>query len=129
MNIKYSLFVAVAYYAGLSFLVHQDKISSIIIWISLILSITTFIAYGRDKSAAKKQEWRTPEITLHLLSLAGGWTGALIAQQSFRHKTRKTSFKIIFFITAVLNLAVIYLLYLLGKDSLLESLNKIVSPD
>jgi uncharacterized membrane protein YsdA (DUF1294 family) len=32
---------------------------------------------------------------LHLLSLAGGWPGALVAQRAFRHKTQKLSFKIV----------------------------------
>ena len=37
--------------------------------------------YALDKSAAKKGGQRTPENTLHLLSLGGGWPGAMYAQQ------------------------------------------------
>ncbi|MCP5079858.1 MAG: DUF1294 domain-containing protein, partial [Psychromonas sp.] len=62
-----------------------------------------FIMYAVDKSAAKRGAWRTQESTLHLLSVVGGWPGALVAQQKFRHKTRKLSFQMIFWVTVLLN--------------------------
>ena len=49
------------------------------------LSCITFLAYAMDKSAAAKGAWRTPEKTLHVLAIAGGWPGALLAQQFLRH--------------------------------------------
>ena len=61
------------------------------------------IVYAADKSAARRHEWRTPERTLHLLALVGGWPGALVAQTVFRHKSRKTSFRIVFWTTVALN--------------------------
>jgi len=45
------------------------------------------------------------ENRLHLLSLAGGWPGALLARQTLRHKNRKASFLRIYWATVVLNLA------------------------
>ena len=69
------------------------------------LSLFTFIAYALDKSAAKRGAWRTPESSLHLLGLAGGWPGALIAQQVLRHKSKKASFRAVFWATAILNCA------------------------
>lgn len=66
-------------------------------------SVIAFIAYARDKSAARRNEWRTPENTLHLLALAGGWPGALLAQQKFRHKTQKASFRTVFCLTVIVN--------------------------
>jgi len=69
----------------------------------LLTSLITFIAYARDKSAARKGAWRTQESTLHLLALAGGWPGALVAQQTLHHKSRKTSFRAVFWMTVVLN--------------------------
>jgi uncharacterized membrane protein YsdA (DUF1294 family) len=69
----------------------------------VVLSVVTFVAYGLDKSAAEKGRWRTPERTLHLLSLAGGWPGALAAQGVFRHKTRKQPFRTIFWATVMAN--------------------------
>ena len=38
----------------------------------VILSLMTFAAYAKDKYAAENGSWRTPENTLHLLSLFGG---------------------------------------------------------
>lgn len=71
----------------------------------LAASIAAFIAYGVDKSAAQSGRWRTPESTLHLLALIGGWPGALIAQNVFRHKSRKRSFRVAFFCTVAVNCA------------------------
>jgi uncharacterized membrane protein YsdA (DUF1294 family) len=68
-----------------------------------IASIITFIVYALDKSAAKNDQWRTPESTLHFLALTGGWPGALVAQRLVRHKSRKQSFQIVFWIIVVLN--------------------------
>jgi uncharacterized membrane protein YsdA (DUF1294 family) len=67
------------------------------------ISIVTFLVYLSDKSSARKDQWRTPEKTLHLLGLIGGWPGALIAQKLLRHKNRKLSFQIVFWITVLLN--------------------------
>ena len=70
------------------------------------LSIVTFHLYAVDKTAAKNKRRRTPENTLHLLSLAGGWPGALLAQQLMRHKCAKSSFVRVFWITVAVNIAV-----------------------
>lgn len=56
-------------------------------------SMVSFLQYWWDKSSAQAGRWRTPENSLHLVELLGGWPGALIAQQCFRHKTRKPSFQ------------------------------------
>ena len=66
-------------------------------------SVVAFIAYWSDKSAAKRNQWRTQESTLHLFALLGGWPGALAAQRVFRHKTSKSSFQAAYWITVVLN--------------------------
>ncbi len=68
-------------------------------------SVVTFVAYAMDKSAAKQGAWRIPEKKLHLLSLAGGWPGALLAQQFLRHKSSKTEFRSVFWGTVILNVA------------------------
>jgi uncharacterized membrane protein YsdA (DUF1294 family)/cold shock CspA family protein len=67
------------------------------------LSVITFIAYAFDKSSAASGAWRTPESTLHGLSLAGGWPGALLAQQLLRHKTAKAEFRAVFWGTVAVN--------------------------
>ena len=70
-----------------------------------LMSPLTFAAYGLDKQSARERTWRTREKTLHLLSLFGGWPGALTAQGWLRHKTKKTSFRVDFWVTVILNLA------------------------
>ncbi|MDJ0740624.1 MAG: cold shock and DUF1294 domain-containing protein [Gammaproteobacteria bacterium] len=73
--------------------------------IYVAVSVITIAAYALDKMAAKQGDWRTSESTLHLLALAGGWPGALIAQGRLRHKTRKQPFRAIFWVTVILNCA------------------------
>ena len=70
------------------------------------LSLLTFIAYAKDKSAAQNDQWSIREDTLHAFALAGGWPGALIAQQVLRHKSSKGSFRFVFWITVVVNCGV-----------------------
>jgi uncharacterized membrane protein YsdA (DUF1294 family)/cold shock CspA family protein len=69
----------------------------------LIVSLITFIAYAIDKSAAKSGNRRTKENTLHMLSLLGGWPGALVAQQKLRHKSKKQPFRAVFWLTVTAN--------------------------
>lgn len=64
-----------------------------------------WLLYAWDKSRAAVRARRVPENTLHLVALVGGWPGALVAQQQFRHKTRKTSFRVAFWLTVALNVA------------------------
>lgn len=85
-----------------------------IAFLYIAASAAAFIAYGVDKSAAQSGRWRTPERTLHVLSLIGGWPGALIAQRVFRHKSRKQSFRTAFYVTIAVNcLAVLVWVYIL----------------
>ncbi|OKR01317.1 DUF1294 domain-containing protein [Pseudomonas aeruginosa] len=61
-----------------------------------LASLLAFTLYWQDKRSAARGDWRTPEVRLHLFELLGGWPGALVAQQAFRHKTRKLSFQLVF---------------------------------
>lgn len=70
----------------------------------LTMSVVTFVAYGFDKFRAKRNGRRVPENTLHILAFLGGWPGALLGQKFFRHKTQKTSFRIVFWISVVCSL-------------------------
>lgn len=76
--------------------------------IFFIASIIAFAVYYKDKSAAVSGAWRTPESTLHLLSLMCGWPGAIVAQQTLRHKTKKRSFRLVFWVTIILNVSAFY---------------------
>tara|TARA_R110002095_G_scaffold194091_1_gene172339 strand:- start:42 stop:617 length:576 start_codon:yes stop_codon:yes gene_type:complete len=80
------------------------KIPPLILGLYVVASLLTFITYAIDKSAAKKGTWRTQESTLHLFALLGGWPGALLAQQKLRHKSKKQSFRFVFWVTVCLNM-------------------------
>jgi uncharacterized membrane protein YsdA (DUF1294 family) len=74
-------------------------------------SVIAFIVYAWDKSAAQRDEQRTPEKTLHMLALIGGWPGALLAQQVLRHKSSKAEFLRVFWVTVGINCAALAYLY------------------
>lgn len=97
----------VGYAALLGYGVWIARIPPIALGVLLLLSLLTFFIYGFDKNAAQAGRWRTAENTLHLLSLAGGWPGAWIAQRLFRHKVSKTSFMAIYWATVLAHLAAV----------------------
>lgn len=68
-----------------------------------IVSALAFLLYLADKRKARLDHWRIPENVLHGVELAGGWPGALLAQQVFRHKTRKLSFQLLFWMIVLLH--------------------------
>jgi len=78
------------------------------------MSLLTFIVYFMDKSAARRGTWRISEKTLHVFSLLCGWPGALMAQQLLRHKSKKTEFRIVFWLTVLGNCAALIWLKING---------------
>jgi uncharacterized membrane protein YsdA (DUF1294 family)/cold shock CspA family protein len=88
-------FVAAASFSG--------RLPIAVLLLYLVSSIVAFLAYAFDKSSALRGEWRTQESTLHLFALIGGWPGALAAQRLLRHKSAKTSFQTVFWVTVGLN--------------------------
>src|SRR3546814_3925427 len=75
-------------------------------WRSDVCSSVLYLMYWLDKAAAQGGARRIPESTLHLVDLLGGWPGALIAQQQFRHKTVKASFQFAFWCSVLANIAI-----------------------
>jgi len=98
-------------FATLFFVAHvRWQVPWTIAGIYLGLSLLTFALYAADKRAAQTHRWRTPENTLLLVGLVGGWPGAAIAQQVLRHKTKKLSFRTKFWSTVIVNVIVFVLL-------------------
>lgn len=95
LTAAFLVFVAGSAFAG--------RLPIAVVWIYLAASFVAFVAYALDKSAARNDQWRTKESTLHLFALAGGWPGALAAQRLLRHKSSKQSFQFVFWVTVVLN--------------------------
>lgn len=99
--------LAIPAFVGIyAFVVWRWGFSPPVLFAYLGLSLVAFFTYAFDKSAAVSGRWRTVEQTLHLLSLAGGWPGALVAQQLLRHKTNKQSFVHAFWLTVLVNIGV-----------------------
>ncbi|MEZ9563609.1 DUF1294 domain-containing protein [Vibrio artabrorum] len=81
-----------------------ESSKTLLVWY-LVIGVVTFLVYAKDKRAAIKGNWRVPEKTLHIFSVVGGWLGALIAQDTLRHKTQKQPFRAIYWVTVVVNVA------------------------
>jgi uncharacterized membrane protein YsdA (DUF1294 family)/cold shock CspA family protein len=69
-----------------------------ILGLYIIASVIAFFLYWIDKKKAENKSRRIPEANLHFSESLGGWIGALLAQQMFRHKTRKMSYQIVFWL-------------------------------
>lgn len=82
-----------------------------LIWLSilagsiLLLSGITLGNYAIDKRRSKRGGWRVPEFRLHTLALLGGWPGAWLGRRWLRHKSIKTRFVVIFWLTVLGHLA------------------------
>lgn len=90
---------------GSTFLPHP-----LVMWF-LLASVLTFLVYGGDKLAARKAWRRVPESTLLMFGLLGGWPGAIVGQQLFRHKTQKQPFKTWFIISVILNIVALLAIF------------------
>lgn len=97
------LALVAAFFLFLTGAAFAGRLPKAVVGLYAIASAIAFAVYAFDKSAAKHGRWRTPEVTLHFWGLMCGWPGALIAQSLFRHKTKKLSFQIMFWLTVVLN--------------------------
>lgn len=100
-TISFSQIFAITYCGILLSLLMNGKIPLSVVCAYLILGVITFIAYAIDKSAAQNNQWRTQESTLHILSLLGGWIGALFAQTKLRHKSKKQEFQTAYWMTVI----------------------------
>jgi len=67
-----------------------------------LVSLVTVYAYRSDTQTAKQNGWRTPERTLHLFELAGGWIAAFFAQRFLNHKIAKKEYQDTFWSIAVI---------------------------
>ncbi len=72
-----------------------------------VMSLVAWVAYGWDKRQARLERRRVPEKNLHMLALLGGWPGALAGQKTFRHKTQKAAFQIVFWLIVLLHVAIL----------------------
>ncbi|OBS99455.1 hypothetical protein A9261_06720 [Vibrio tasmaniensis] len=100
-----SIQIAITYLVLVAVSVLFVESSKVLLVWYLVIGSVTFVVYAKDKRAAINGNWRVPEKTLHIFSVAGGWLGALIAQDKLRHKTQKQPFRAIYWLTVVINVA------------------------
>jgi len=106
ISMVYILFI-LSFLSFLIFSFMTGRLPFSILILYVIMGSITYAAYSSDKSKAITKEYRISEKLLHILSLMGGWMGAMLAQQRFRHKTQKSSFQVLFWITVLCNIAVV----------------------
>jgi len=86
--------------------VAMGRLPFVVLVAYIAASCVAYLVYVADKAASLQGQWRTPESTLHFLSLVGGWPGAMVAQRTLRHKTQKQSFQVTYWAAVALNCVV-----------------------
>lgn len=74
----------------------------------IMIGTITFIIYGLDKFFSIKKMFRISEKILFMLSIMGGFLGAIIGMNLFHHKTKKNKFKIINILSAILWIFILF---------------------
>lgn len=108
------ILLSIAFLIFMGGLVWSGRVPIVIAVGYLMFSLIAFGAYALDKDAAENRRWRMPEKKLFILGLAGGWPGAVLAQQLLRHKSSKREFQVVFWFTVVLNCGALF--WLLSPD-------------
>ena len=77
----------------------------------LVMSVITFALFGVDKRKAHKGKLRISERTLWIFSVLGGVWGGLLGMRAFKHKTKKTSFKVVMVVLTLVNIGWLFILW------------------
>ncbi len=88
-----------------------------ILYSCLLMSCLTFLAVGLDKRRSRLGRTRISEANLLWMSWATGMVGGWLGMWAFRHKTRKTSFKIKMLLATLGNLMWVLLWLALAPES------------
>ena len=80
------------------------------LWYLSFVNTITCLLFALDKFKAKKDKWRVPERTLHMLELFGGVLATIVLMYTLRHKCSKPSYYVItYLILAIWILGIILL--------------------
>lgn len=102
-GIDLRLLLVVGFFLALGLIWLAGGFPAMVVLFYAVMSTVAYGMYALDKQAARDKRWRVAESSLHLVALAGGWPGALLAQKRLRHKTRKRIFQLVFRSTVLLN--------------------------
>ena len=82
------------------------------IWTSALIGINVaaLAGMGLDKSLARSNAPRIPEVVLYVIALLGGSPGILGGIHIFKHKTRKAAFQFTLLIVFALQVALVRML-------------------
>lgn len=69
----------------------------------LFFNLVSYWMFWKDKKAATNGKRRVPESMLMLYGLLGGFAGGILSMRRYRHKTRKVSFLIPYYMCAVIS--------------------------
>ena len=83
-----------------------DRFFTALLILSIVFDAGAFLYFGSDKRKAAKGEWRTPESALLKAALIGPF-GAWAGMRLFRHKTRKTKFRLLVPVFMLLRIALL----------------------
>ncbi|MDI1226946.1 MAG: cold shock and DUF1294 domain-containing protein [bacterium] len=103
-HIAAAVFISVSIVLGMLVLQRQH-LPSYVPAVILAWNFIVYLLYRNDKHAAERRTQRVPENLLHISALLGGWPAAWIAQFRLRHKSSKTRFMVVFYLTVFLNMA------------------------
>ncbi len=106
----FALAILVAFAVYLAVAIRVLGVSAWVATFYAAMSLATFAFYVTDKRAAVAGGWRTSEGALQAAALLGGWPGGVLAQQFVRHKNRKRSFQLVFWLATFVNVIVFVLL-------------------
>ncbi len=107
-RLYFSLFAALIFISAILGLTLTTTLAWGVI-LAISLSATGFAYIGFDKSLARSQSLRVPELVLLTIALLGGTAGIFFGAHFFKHKTRKAYFQ---FILLLIFCAQLYLIRL-----------------
>lgn len=87
--------------------------SPVVVWFA-VLNLAVLPLWAWDKSQARRERFRVPELALHLAAFAGAVPGSWLAMRVLRHKTQKPHFRWLFALFGLLQIALLALWLLPG---------------
>ena len=89
--------------------------SPVLVWL-VVLNCAVLPLWAWDKRQARRERFRVPELTLHLAALAGAVPGSWASMRLLRHKTQKPVFRWLYALFVLLQLALLTLWLLPGRE-------------